>query len=41
MLGSASYQTTAEGGAMSSMLQNKAIDKLPVAELQADLDRFL
>ena len=26
---------------MSSILQNRAIDKLPVAELQADLDRFL
>jgi hypothetical protein len=41
MLGSANNQTTAEDGAMSSILQNEVIDKLPVAELQADLDRFL
>ena len=26
---------------MGSTLQNEAIDKLPVAELQADLDLFL
>jgi hypothetical protein len=41
MLGSANNQTAAEGGAMASILQNEAIDKLPVAELQADLDLFL
>jgi len=41
MLGSGNNQTTAEDGAMSSIPQDEMISKLPVAELQADPDRFL
>jgi hypothetical protein len=41
MLGSANNPTTAEGGAMASILQNDVIDKLPMAELTATLDLFL
>ena len=41
MLGSANTQAIAEGGAMASILQNEAIDKLPVVELLDSLDLFL
>jgi hypothetical protein len=41
MLGSANNPTTAEGGAMVSILQKSTIDKLPVVELSATLDLFL
>jgi len=41
MLGSANNQTSAEDGAMNSIPQSEAIDKLPVVELEADLDLFL
>lgn len=41
MLGSANDQTTAEGGAITSILQEAEIDRLPVAELQAGLELFL
>jgi hypothetical protein len=41
MLGSANNQSTAEDGAMGSIQQNEAIDKLPVEELRDELALFL
>lgn len=41
MIGSVNNQTTAEGGGMDTILQNSAIDKLPMKELTATLDAFM
>jgi hypothetical protein len=41
MLGSVNNQPTAEGGEMKTILQNSAIDKLPMKELTATLDAFM
>ena len=41
MLGSANNQTTAEDGARDTILQNRAIVNLPVAELEGTLSAFL
>jgi hypothetical protein len=41
MLGSVNNPTTTEGGGMTTILQNSAIDKLPAEELEATLNAFI